>query len=208
MRHPMTLLAFLLTLALASCHRDHLYYEDDAMAAVRLMVDWEPSGMTPNGMTVLAYRQDGTLYKHFGPIATPDGCMLYLPQGRYDLVILSDTPEEYEGNLSFENMTFFEGLRAVGSRDGEHTEKLQEYLASQSSQDYCMMNPEDLGVDVVRNVEITSDEIAYYYDKPTSDSAPLKTVEYHAQPLNKVSKVQIRFMSKDLTMPGALRSLS
>jgi len=177
MLHIVALLSAVL--CLASCVRDHLYYSSSNTATVRLDVDWSNSGLTPNGLTVYAYADDGKLYRRFDPISTPEQGYINLPQGNYTLVLMNDTPEEFAGNIDFVGMDRVDQARALGVKDDTKTNKLHTMMKLKESKDvyattetkatedmYCIVEPEQFAVAIIRNVAITADMIDYFYDKP------------------------------------------
>lgn len=154
-------------LCLASCKRDHLYYSSTNTASVRLDVDWSEAGLTPNGLTVYAYKEDGSLYRRFDPISTPQQGFISLPQGKYTLVLMNDTPEEFAGNIEFVGMDRLDQARAMGVRDEAKTTKLQTRLNTKAGEEqFCIVEPDPLAVAIIKNVNVTADMIDYFHDKP------------------------------------------
>lgn len=206
MRRLILILQMLLVFALTlSCQRDHLYYAATSTATVHLNVSWDKADISPNGLTVYAYRSDGSLYRRFDPVSTPASAYISLPVGTYDLVVMNDTPEEFSNTISFEGESSLDSFKARGVVDKERTARLQSALAlkgtdaqSTPSQDYCIVAPDTLAVAVLRNVKVTDGMLDYFYDKPENYINADKALELEVEPQIVISDVHIKVHVKGL----------
>ena len=102
MRNLKAYLLLVVMILLASCRRDHLYYASSDTATLLVEPDWTSSGVRPNGVTVFAFNEsDGSLYKRFPPVGADQKCYIKLPEGDFTLVVMNDTPEEFDGQIEF-----------------------------------------------------------------------------------------------------------
>lgn len=196
------LAAFLGLLSLESCTMDHLYYASSDTATVFVQPDWSESGLVPNGVTVFAYRDsDGSLYKRFPAVSATEKCYIKLPQGDFTLVVMNDTPEEFDGNMTFTGTENISTLQARGVKDENKSDKLQAHLASKASeegQDYCIVDPSPLALSVVRGIHISPEQIDYYYDRPQNDINAAQAIEVKTEQRNVISTVSIKAHVKGL----------
>ena len=196
------LAAFLGLLSLESCTMDHLYYASSDTATVFVQPDWSESGLVPNGVTVFAYRDsDGSLYKRFPAVSATEKCYIKLPQGDFTLVVMNDTPEEFDGNMDFTGTENISTLQARGVKDENKSAKLQAHLASKASeegQDYCIVDPSPLALAVVRGLHISPEQIDYYYDRPQNDISEAEAIEVKTEQRNVISTVNIKAHVKGL----------
>jgi len=165
----LSLLSCLWIVLLSSCERDHLYYASAEMAEVNLQIDWTKAGLKPNGATVFAYNEDGTLYKHFDPFSDPNGGVILLPLGRYKLVVMNDTPEELSETMTFTGEGNVNTLLASGVSDKTKTAKLHAQTRG-TEDEYCIMSPDTLAVGEYTDLVINNEMLEYYYDRPEGDA--------------------------------------
>ena len=187
------LLLTALLLLCASCTRDHLYYASSNTATVLVEPDWSLSGLKPNGVSVYAFNEkDGSLYKRFPPVSAQNKCYIKLPEGEFTLVVMNDTPEEFGGRINFVGEDNLMTFRAIGVKDEERSQKLQEHLSAKTEAgDYCITEPDTLAVAVVRGVKVKPEQIDYYYDMPQSDITGEEAIIVPARPENIISQVNI-----------------
>lgn len=192
--------ALLLTLCV-SCRLDHLYYASSDTATVLVEPDWSRSGIHPNGVTVFAFDEsDGSLYKRFPPVSAQEKCYIKLPEGDFTLVVMNDTPEEFDGTIAFEGSDNLNTFIAKGVKDEQKSKKLSEYLASKAEgdDDYCIVEPDTLVVSVVKGLHIAPEHIDYYYDKPQSDYSVESAIQVDVEPAPVISSVNIQVHVKGL----------
>ena len=192
--------ALMALLAIVSCQRDHLYYATSDMASVLLETDWSASGLHPNGVSVYAYNEaDGTLYRRFPPVAAEQKCLLKLPQGDYTLVVMNDSPEEFSGRIDFVGEENIAGFQARGVKDEQRSEKLHEQLATRAEDEiYCITEPDTLAVAGYRNLNISPEQIDYYYDRPQGGIPTESAMEVGVEPVPVISQVNISAHVKGL----------
>ena len=180
-----------------ACKRDHLYYASSDTATVFVDPDWTQSAVSPNGVTIFAFREsDGSLYKRFPTVSARDKSYIKLPQGCFTLVVMNDSPEEFDGRIEFigeENIGTFQA-RGVGNGQS-------------------MLEPDTLVVSVVRGLHIKPDQIDYYYDMPQTDISEESAIDVKSKPLPVVSKINVDVHVKGLkyargTSSACIRGLS
>ncbi|MGN0191012.1 MAG: DUF5119 domain-containing protein [Candidatus Cryptobacteroides sp.] len=197
MKHLLTNMPLVLMLlpALISCRLDHLYYASSGTATVLVEPDWSACGLHPNGVSIYAYTEpDGKLYRRFPPVSAESKCYVKLPQGDFTLVVMNDTPEEFDGKMTFCGEENLDTFQARGVKDGQRSQKLAEYLSAKSgnaSEEYCIVEPDTLAVSVVRGVHIAPEQIDYFYDRPESDISVESALLVETTPEPVVSQVNI-----------------
>lgn len=156
MKHiTIVLLALLSCLA---CKRDHLYYATSDEVVVRLNIDWSPSKLSPNGVTVYVYDSNGDRYGSSILNSTTDVVTMKLPPDTYTFVVHNDSRSEYS-NVEFINSdklsTFM--VRTLEWNHPYYEPETDEFVAYE---------PEDIVSATVRNIEVNGDVAHYHYDKP------------------------------------------
>jgi len=157
----------LLLISLSSCERDPLYYASAEMAEVNVQIDWSQSGYTPNGATVYAYRQDGSLYRRFPPFSNPRGEKITLPFGRYKLVVINDTPDELSETITISGEDNVNTLLASGVTDEVRTAKLMARL-TRTTEEKCILSPDTLVTGIFSDLVIDEKTQQYYTERPTN----------------------------------------
>lgn len=209
--------AILVLLPLFSCQRDHLYFASSNTATVLVEPDWSSSAVHPNGVTVYAYREsDGSLYKRFPPVSADQKCYIKLPQGDFTLVVMNDTPEEFQGRIDFRREQNLSTFQARGVKDESRSQKLNEHLKAQAEaraasasgsaapvsksedEEYCIVEPDTLAMSVVRGLHISPEQIDYYYDRPEYDLSQESATVVPVSMKPVVSKVNIKAHVKGL----------
>lgn len=209
--------AILVLLPLFSCQRDHLYFASSNTATVLVEPDWSSSAVHPNGVTVYAYREsDGSLYKRFPPVSADQKCYIKLPQGDFTLVVMNDTPEEFQGRIDFRREQNLSTFQARGVKDESRSQKLNEHLKAQAEaraasasgsaapvsksedEEYCIVEPDTLALSVIRGLHISPEQIDYYYDRPEYDLSQESATVVPASMKPVVSKVNIKAHVKGL----------
>lgn len=209
--------AILVLLPLFSCQRDHLYFASSNTATVLVEPDWSTSAVHPNGVTVYAYREsDGSLYKRFPPVSADQKCYIKLPQGDFTLVVMNDTPEEFQGRIDFRREQNLSTFQARGVKDESRSQKLNEHLKAQAEaraasasgsaapvsksedEEYCIVEPDTLAMSVIRGLHISPEQIDYYYDRPEYDLSQESATVVPVSMKPVVSKVNIKAHVKGL----------
>lgn len=188
--------ALLTLLGLSSCERDHLYFGSNEMAIVNLTIDWDHCNLNPNGATVYAYNEDGTLYKHFPPFSNPRSGSITLPYGRYKLVVMNDTPEELSETITVSGEENVNTLLASGVPDETKTSKLR--TQTRQNDEYCIVSPDTLAVGQYTNLEINEQMLEYFYDRPNNSGLFTYDHEVVIKPDRVTSMAQIKVHVKGL----------
>ncbi|MEG1635354.1 MAG: DUF5119 domain-containing protein [Rikenellaceae bacterium] len=158
---------FILMLLITSSCRDHLYYGTNDRAIIDLDIDWSAARLTPNGVSVAAYRQDGTLQELFRS-SNASSAKISLPQGIYDLVIYNNTDDEFK-NVVFRGAEKKSTYEAYATDQKSLSERIKNALVSQ---------PDVVATACVDGLEITSQMVEYYYDRPLdAGHVSIKTVK-------------------------------
>ena len=184
----------LLLLAISSCKRDHLYYEGLHTATVIVNPDWTKSHLHPNGVTVYAYNSsDGSLYKRFPPVSAQERCYIQLPKGNYTLVVMNDTPEEFADRIDFIGEENLNTLQAKGVQDLKRSK-----IENASGSLYCIVEPDTLAVALYSNLNITQQQIDYFWDKPENTVSPENAIKINVEPQRVVTMINIKAHVKGL----------
>ena len=184
----------LLLLAISSCKRDHLYYEGLHTATVIVNPDWTKSHLHPNGVTVYAYNSsDGSLYKRFPPVSAQERCYIQLPKGNYTLVVMNDTPEEFANRIDFIGEENLKTLQAKGVQDLKRSKR-----ENASGSLYCIVEPDTLAVALYSNLNITQQQIDYFWDKPENTVSPENAIKINVEPQRVVTMINIKAHVKGL----------
>ena len=184
----------LLLLAISSCKRDHLYYEGLHTATVIVNPDWTKSHLHPNGVTVYAYNSsDGSLYKRFPPVSAQERCYIQLPKGNYTLIVMNDTPEEFADRIDFIGEENLNTLQAKGVQDLKRSK-----IENASGSLYCIVEPDTLAVALYSNLNITQQQIDYFWDKPENTVSPENAIKINVEPQRVVTMINIKAHVKGL----------
>ena len=146
--------AFLLLAALfGSCERRPLEIAYRSTVGVIVKCLWEvavyPDGIKPTGVTLYFFR-DGAFYTSL-TTASVDSCEVQLPEGHYQMYMISQSPEEY-WKMEFEYMTDFESAATT-----LRTTKTPKWVATRASVEDgpVVENPELLYAGVSDEFDIT-----------------------------------------------------
>jgi hypothetical protein len=153
--------ALVLLAALAGgCMRRPL--EEAYRTSIRVIVKciWQatiyPDGIKPSGVTLYFFK-DGQFFTSL-TTANVDSCEVQLPKGRYQMYMISQSPEEF-WKMEFENMTDFDAADAT-LRSTARPNWLR------STDDVVVENPEILYAGVSDEFEITdemTEDYQYHY---------------------------------------------
>lgn len=155
----------LITALFSSCERRPLELLNGSTMGVIVKCLWEvavyPDGIKPSGVTLYFFK-DGEFYSSL-TTASVDSCEVQLPEGHYQMYMISQSPEEY-WKMEFENMTDFYGAAStlrptitpawVATRAG-------------SDDDIVVENPEILYAGVSDEFEITHEMTEEYQESYT-----------------------------------------
>ncbi|MBP5636284.1 MAG: DUF5119 domain-containing protein [Bacteroidales bacterium] len=103
------LVAILATMLLGGCQRRplELVYRSSVRVIVKCIwnISVYPDGVKPSGITLYFFR-DGEFYTSM-TTANVDSCEVQLPEGQYQMYMISQSPEEF-WKMDFENMTDYD----------------------------------------------------------------------------------------------------
>ena len=95
MRNIAYLTGLCFALACSSCNRDRLYYAMEEQGFVRLNVNWQPTQLNPNGMSVYVFdHENGKAIGKCQISSDPNTMDIALPVGKFDLLVINNTEEE------------------------------------------------------------------------------------------------------------------
>ena len=105
MRNIAYLTGLCFALACSSCNRDRLYYAMEEQGFVRLNVNWQPTQLNPNGMSVYVFdHENGKAIGKCQISSDPNTMDIALPVGKFDLLVINNTEEEL-ATLNFTGTT-------------------------------------------------------------------------------------------------------
>lgn len=149
-------LILLFAMTLVACQRRPLFYAARESVEVMVKVVWKvavyPEGIKPNGITLFYFR-NGEYYMQ-QTTANVDSCAVQLEPGRYRLLMITQSPEEY-GSLAFEHLTDFDKAEviAVETKAKWYTRAADEELIA---------NPEMMAAGVSDEFEVTEAMVDEY----------------------------------------------
>lgn len=155
------LVAILATMLLGGCQRRplELVYRSSVRVIVKCIwnVSVYPDGVKPSGITLYFFR-DGEFYTSM-TTANVDSCEVQLPEGQYQMYMISQSPEEF-WKMEFENMTDFNN--AATTLRKTTTPTWVSRGASSSTTPTVVENPEILYAGVSDFFEITEEMTEEY----------------------------------------------
>lgn len=155
------LVAILATMLLGGCQRRplELVYRSSVRVIVKCIwnVSVYPDGVKPSGITLYFFR-DGEFYTSM-TTANVDSCEVQLPEGQYQMYMISQSPEEF-WKMEFENMTDYNN--AATTLRKTTTPTWVSRGASSSTTPTVVENPEILYAGVSDFFEITEEMTEEY----------------------------------------------
>ena len=179
---------YVLVLQLVSCRRDHLYYSTGGGAAIQFNVDWEPTLLKPNGVSVFSYdHKTGNLVRQCDISSDPNKIEVAHAAGMYDFLLFNDTESELD-NLQFadiENINTFKIL----------TKATKAPVYSRFSKAPGMVyttETGDIAKELVSEVEITKQDLDYFEFKPSAgDYTILKSIDANPDHITELIEIEI-----------------
>ena len=185
------LLLYITLILVTSCKRDSLYYGTNHRAVIRTSIDWKASQLSPNGVSVIAYNEDGTLFEVLPPFSNPNEADIMLPEGVFHLVFHNNTPDE-QRNIAFRGYENMHTLEAYAI-DAKPSAKAMEGHAN----DLFVSEPDTLAVAKYTALKVTADMIGYYKDRPDLDNQ-LVSQKIAVTPQRVISVAEIKAHVKGL----------
>ncbi|MFI3262157.1 MAG: DUF5119 domain-containing protein [Rikenellaceae bacterium] len=163
-----------------SCRRDHLFYATDDKTTVDININWDSCHLSPNGVTALAYKEDGSLYEQSSPSSNANYISINLPEGVYDIVLFNNSVSEYK-YISFVNLDSTSTASAVTAQSKAST-----------TDSIIVYPPDTLATYVINGIEINKQMVDYYYNKPDlSDSVSVLTYTVTPQRRTKLININV-----------------
>lgn len=178
------------SILLSACCRDRLYYQNQQRAIVRLNIDWQPSQIEPNGVTLYAFdHSTGRAFEGVIVSGDPSRVDIALPVGIYDLVIHNDTEDEIEGAyLDREDDLWLFALRLENSTSSRY----QHWTTRQDAQEPYAQECDVVARGVVQALEVTSRDIKYYPYRPSLwEQTIFKEVDLTPQRITELTNIEV-----------------
>lgn len=173
--------AMLLAVLAGGCQRRPLetFYRSTIRVIVKCLwkVTMYPDGIKPSGVTLYFFK-DGQFFTSI-TTANVDSCEVQLPQGKYQMYMISQSPEEF-WKMEFEHMTDFYAADAT-----LRTTTTPNWISTRSmAEDPVVENPEILYAGVSDEFVITSEMTEEYQQ----NYVKLKSLESKAASANAYTK--------------------
>lgn len=160
MTHHVARIVVLLLMALVAvvgCVRRPLYVIEEYRLKVVVKVLWKaevyPDGLKPSGVTLYVFR-DGKFYTQ-QTTSDVDSCTLQLEPGRYQLYMISQSPEEY-GQMEFDDMTDFNNASV------SVLETKSRWYTKKEAEEQLIGNPEMMTAGVSEEFVVTDEAVEQY----------------------------------------------
>lgn len=144
--------------AIHACQRRPLFYAESESVKVIVKVVWKvavyPDGIKPSGITLFFFR-DGNYY-YQTTTASVDSCAVQLEPGRYKILMMTQSPEEY-GSYEFDNLTDFKNASVSVTET-----KVPWYTRADVEE--LISNPEMISVGVSDEFEVTDEMVDNYQE--------------------------------------------
>ena len=196
------LFCYLLVSLAISCKRDHLYYSTGNSAAIQFKVDWKPTQLEPNGVSIFSYdHESGNLVKQCDISSDPNKIEVAHTVGMYDFLLFNDTEHELD-NVYFadvENLKTFQILtKATNSPIYGTLSKVPGVVYATET--------DHIAKESIHEVEITKQDLEYFHSKPSAgDYTILKSID--ASPEHITELIDIELVVKNIaSAAGAPRS--
>ena len=107
-------LMVLLFVIVASCYREPLELYKKGDSQVKIGYDWDfYNGEKPNGIYVMYFKNGNTLTNSYPTHDTSGETNEQMPNGTYKQLIMTNTIQDYEGNMRFYDVDDFEKIRVM-----------------------------------------------------------------------------------------------
>ena len=185
-----------------SCKRDHLYYSTGGSAAIQFNVDWKPTLLEPNGVSIFSYdHASGDLVMQRGISSDPTKIEVRHAVGMYDFLLFNDTEYELD-NVYFEGV---ENINTFKILTKATKAPIYRSLSDEPEMAYAT-ETDDIAKESVSDVEITPQALEYFYSKPgVGDYSIFKHID--AKPKHITELIDIELVVKNIvSAAGAPRT--
>ena len=188
------LLSLILISLLISCKRDDLYYSTGGSAMLQFNIDWKPSLLEPNGVSVFSYdHQSGDLVRSIDISSNPNRIELAHSTGKYDFLVFNDTEYELD-NIRFDGI---ENIKTFRISAGATSKPIFRHLSKTSGVVYAM-ETDDVAKKIVPKLEITQQDVEYFLSKPAvGDYTVSKSID--VTPSRITERIYIEILVKNIT---------
>ena len=176
MKYTITKLLFAIHIffLLQGCHFDNLYFSIDNYCPIRLNIDWSKTNLRLNGATVYIFKEDGTLFNELPPFDDPNMINIFLPQGRYNIGIHSNTDFEMPN------------MYVAGKKDIDDF-MLKAISISEISNKYKELG--SVGITHLFDLDVNSQMMQYYPYKPGLE--PIEYKEFNIQANEFIKQIEV-----------------
>lgn len=207
-------LLLLLPAVLASCNRDHLYYEITNQPNVQLNIDWSQTAFSPthpaydpenalNGVTIFAFdAATRELVAEFPPDANWRKPKLKLAPGNYELVLINDSRGELP-SIRFNVDRTFDEFDACVITDAPGLINTSSLTAAPDTV-YSYM-PEYLTSAAVREVCVQPVQNEYEYDRPDASNTHVTVQEIDVVERSVTKRINIKVNVKGINYCKAMQ---
>ena len=193
MRNIAYLTGLCFALACSSCNRDRLYYAMEEQGFVRLNVNWQPTQLNPNGMSVYVFdHENGKAIGKCQISSDPNTMDIALPVGKFDLLVINNTEEEL-ATLNFTGTTNLATFKACLAAKEKPLYSNLLSKAEGTTRNTYLTECDILASALTRNVEITPQDIHYFKEKPAAGTHEIsRTVEVSPERLTELIDIEIK----------------
>ena len=179
---------------LISCKRDHLYYSTGSSAAIQFNVDWKPTQLEPNGVSIFSYDHiSGDLVTSSNISSNPNKIEIAHTVGMYDFLLFNDTEYELD-NVYFADIDNINTFKILTKGTSTPTYRR---LSRISGMTYAA-ETDNIAKESVHKVEITKQDLEYFFSKPAvGDYNILKIID--ATPERITELIDIEIVVKNIT---------
>ena len=206
MRNIAYLTGLCFALACSSCNRDRLYYAMEEQGFVRLNVNWQPTQLNPNGMSVYVFdHENGKAIGKCQISSDPNTMDIALPVGKFDLLVINNTEEEL-ATLNFTGTTNLATFKACLAAKEKPLYSNLLSKAEGTTRNTYLTECDILASALTRNVEITPQDIHYFKEKPAAGAYEIsRTVEVIPERRTELIDIEIK-VTNITSAAGAPRS--
>ncbi len=149
-----------LCMAIASCKRDHLYYETSNYALIHIEIDWETlSHISPNGVSAYIFDGNGDRYSDVVLSSDPNNLYLKLPPRDYTVVFHNNSISELSG-------VHLTGSSRLETFSIHANEASYDSVFETLDEEIFVDEPDDVVSYTLRDIHVDAKDIEYHYYKP------------------------------------------
>ncbi len=147
-------------MGLGSCEFDHLHYETNRLALVRIEIDWSETHVTPNGVSAYVFDDSGNKYCDMVLSSNPNRVDLTLAAGDYTVVLHHNSISELS-NVGLSGSTTLNTFCISANENASEPT----FTVEGDAQKY-ITEPGDVTSCTLRGIHVDNDDLQYHYYKP------------------------------------------